>query len=109
MPDEIADAQPVVADDQPVITTPAKPNLNDLTVEELQDRADQRGIEVAGTGAAGRVLKSDLIAALDPVSDLPPDPRQQADKHPLAAAAEHAAESARVRDRTHMFPTVDQE
>jgi uncharacterized small protein (DUF1192 family) len=40
-------------------------NYSDLTVDELQARADQLGVEVDGTGADGKVLKKDLVAALE--------------------------------------------
>jgi hypothetical protein len=39
-------------------------DLDGKTVEELQSLADERGVAVQGTGKDGRVLKSDLVAAL---------------------------------------------
>ena len=35
------------------------------SVEELQAEADSRGLEVEGSGADGRVLKADLVTALE--------------------------------------------
>lgn len=35
------------------------------TVDELRAVADSRGLEVEGSGADGRVLKADLVAALE--------------------------------------------
>lgn len=40
-------------------------SYDDLTVPELQDLADERGLQVEGTGADGNVLKGDLVAALE--------------------------------------------
>lgn len=37
----------------------------DLTVEELTEKADERKLEVTGTGANDKVLKKDLVAALE--------------------------------------------
>lgn len=37
----------------------------DLTVDELTDKAAERKLEVTGTGANDKVLKKDLIAALE--------------------------------------------
>ncbi len=39
-------------------------DLESMTVAELQDEADGRGVEVEGTGSGGRVTKADLVAAL---------------------------------------------
>lgn len=84
--------------------------LEQLSVDDLQDLADERHVAAEGTGQGGRVLKDDLIKALLATADLPVDPRQDADKHPLAAAAEAEAANARVRDRSDMFITdADQE
>lgn len=38
---------------------------SDLTVEELTAKADERKLEVTGTGANDKVLKKDLVAALE--------------------------------------------
>lgn len=66
--------RPTPADDEPVIEPEAdssaedgpgsEPDLDGLTVPELEDLAQQRGVEVEGTGADGRVLKADLLKAL---------------------------------------------
>jgi hypothetical protein len=34
------------------------------TVEELQAEAERRGLEITGTGAGGKVVKGDLVTAL---------------------------------------------
>ncbi len=39
-------------------------DVEGMTVAELQDEADARGVEVEGTGSGGRVTKADLVAAL---------------------------------------------
>lgn len=36
-----------------------------MTVDDLHEMADTRGLTVDGTGANGNVLKSDLVAALE--------------------------------------------
>jgi hypothetical protein len=40
----------------------SEPELEDLTVAELRERAE--GLEIKGSGAAGGVVKADLIKAL---------------------------------------------
>lgn len=42
----------------------ADEDLDDLTVDELQNRVNAAGVDVVGTGHNGRVLKGDLVAAL---------------------------------------------
>lgn len=42
-----------------------EPTLADLTKEELQAQADQRGLTVEGTGAGGNVTKDDLVRELE--------------------------------------------
>jgi hypothetical protein len=37
----------------------------DLTTEELQEKADELGLAVEGTGKGGNVVKADLVAALE--------------------------------------------
>lgn len=37
----------------------------DRKVDELQAEADERGLEVEGSGKDGKVLKADLVAALE--------------------------------------------
>lgn len=56
-------ANPVDEDAEP---TPERidPSYDDMTVEQLQALADERALEVEGTGTDGRVLKADLVAAL---------------------------------------------
>lgn len=39
--------------------------LEDMEKDDLQALADERGMEVKGTGAGGNVLKSDLVKALN--------------------------------------------
>lgn len=44
--------------------TAEETGISQLTVEELQALADERGLEIEGTGAAGKVVKADLVKAL---------------------------------------------
>lgn len=45
---------------EPVVTA----NYDEFSVEDLTTLAEQRGLEVAGSGKDGRVVKADLVAAL---------------------------------------------
>lgn len=42
----------------------SEPTLEDLTIEELKQLADEHQLIVVGTGYGGRILKSDYIKAL---------------------------------------------
>lgn len=44
-------------------------NYEDQSVDDLKDEADRRGLEVEGSGQGGRVLKDDLVAALQDSDD----------------------------------------
>lgn len=57
-------ANPVADDAQPVEHERVDPSYDDMTVDELQALADERGVTVEGTGKEGRVVKADLISAL---------------------------------------------
>jgi hypothetical protein len=45
--------------------SPITGDYDGQTVEALQGEADRRGLTVEGTGQDGRVLKGDLVAALE--------------------------------------------
>lgn len=45
-------------------TVEAVVDFDALTVEQLQAIADERGLEVKGTGSGDKVVKGDLVAAL---------------------------------------------
>lgn len=41
------------------------PDYDDMTVDDLAELAESFGLEVVGTGRSGKVLKADLIRALE--------------------------------------------
>ncbi len=62
--DEPAASGPIAAVD----TASAGEDLDALSADELQARADAAGVQVKGTGQGGRVLKGDLVKALQDAS-----------------------------------------
>lgn len=92
------------------------PDLHDMTVDELEDEAFARNVDIdtiEGTGADGAVLKSDLLAALTATqppapTDVQTIPDDGSARTPLADVAEQRARRP-VRDRSDMFTTETQE
>ncbi len=90
------------------------PDLHDMTVDELEDEAFRRNVDIdtiEGTGADGAVLKTDLLAALTATqppapTDIPTIPDGPA-RTPLADVAVQRARRP-VRDRSAMFPETQE-